>query len=50
MNYADKINVEKIAIIGSKDLDEGKITIKDMVSGEQELIDVDEIIDYLKGE
>ena len=48
MNYADKINVEKIAIVGSKDLAEGKITIKDMVTGQQELIEIDGIIDYLK--
>ena len=50
MNYADKIKVEKIAIIGSKDLEQGKITIKDMISGNQELIDVDDIVDYIKGE
>ncbi|WP_296881611.1 histidine--tRNA ligase [uncultured Methanobrevibacter sp.] len=50
MNYADKIKVPKIAIIGEKDLEEGKITIKDMVSGEQELVDIENIITYIKGE
>ena len=50
INYANKINVEKIAIVGAKDLEEGKITIKDMVSGEQELVDIDSVADYLKGE
>ena len=48
MNHADKIKVPKIIIIGEKDLDEGKVTIKDMVSGEQELVDIDDIINYLK--
>ena len=50
MNHADKIKVPKIIIIGEKDLDEGKVTIKDMVSGEQELVDVDDIVNYLKEE
>ena len=50
MNYADKIKVEKMAIVGENDLKEGKITIKDMVTGQQELVDVDNIADYLKGE
>ena len=50
MNYADKINVEKIAIVGAKDLEQGKVTIKDMVSGNQELIDVENIVEYIKGE
>ena len=36
--------------IGAKDLEEGKVTIKDMVSGEQELVDIDNIAEYLKGE
>ena len=39
INYANKINVDKIAIIGENDLNDGKITIKDMKSGNQELID-----------
>ena len=50
MNHADKIKVPKIIIIGEKDLDEGKVTIKDMVSGEQEPVDVDDIVNYLKEE
>jgi histidyl-tRNA synthetase len=50
MNYADKIKVPKIAIIGEKDLEEGKVTIKDMVSGEQELVDIENIVSYIKEE
>lgn len=50
MNHADKIKVPKMAIIGENDLKENKITIKDMVSGNQEQIDIDNIIEYLKGE
>ena len=50
INYANRIKVPKIAIVGAKDLEQGKITIKDMVSGEQELVDIDNIIDYIKEE
>ena len=50
MNYADKIKVENMVIIGANDLAEGKVTVKDMVSGQQELVDIDNITDYLKGE
>ena len=50
MNYADKIKVPKMAIVGSNDLAEGKITIKDMVSGQQELVDLDNIVSFIKGE
>ena len=50
MNYADKIKVPKIIIIGEKDLDNGKVTIKDMISGNQELVDIDDIVKYLTEE
>ena len=50
MNYADKIKVPKIIIIGANDLEEGKVTIKDMVSGDQELMDIENIVSYLKEE
>ena len=50
MNYADKIKVEKIIIVGANDLAEGKVTIRDMVSGEQELVEIENLIKYLKEE
>ena len=50
MNYADKIKVPKIIIVGKNDLEENKVTVKDMESGEQEQILIDDISDYLKGE
>ena len=50
MNYADKIKVEKIIIVGANDLAEGKVTVRDMVSGEQELVEIDNLIKYLKEE
>ena len=50
MNYADKIKVPKIIIIGAKDLEEGKVTVKDMISGEQELVDIEKIVEFVKEE
>ena len=50
MNYADKIKVEKLVIIGANDLAEGKVTVKNMISGEQNLVDIDKLVDYLKEE
>ena len=50
MNYADKIKVPKMVIIGEKDLEENKVTVKDMISGNQELVDIENIADYLKEE
>ncbi|MEE1133691.1 MAG: histidine--tRNA ligase [Methanobrevibacter sp.] len=50
MNYADKIKVPKIIIVGAKDLEEGKVTVKDMISGDQELVELDNLITCLKEE
>jgi histidyl-tRNA synthetase len=50
MNYADKIKVPKMIIIGENDLKENKVTVKDMVSGEQELVDINDIVTCIKGE
>jgi len=48
MNYADKIKVPKIIIVGANDLLKGKVTVKDMVTGQQELVDIENIVTYLK--
>jgi len=50
MNYADKIKVPKMIIIGENDLKENKVTVKDMVSGDQELVDITDIVTCIKGE
>lgn len=50
MNHANNINVGKVVIVGKKDLDERKVTVKDMNSGEQELVSLDSLVDYIKGE
>lgn len=50
MNHANNINVGKVVIVGKKDLDEGKVTVKDMNSGKQELVSLNSLVDYIKGE
>lgn len=48
MNYADKINVKKVIIIGQEEYDKNLVSIKDMQKGDQISIDIDKILEYLK--
>jgi len=47
MKYANKLGVEKVVIVGQKDLNSGKVTIKDMKSGEQKVIKKEKILELL---
>jgi histidyl-tRNA synthetase len=42
MNYADSINAETVVIVGERDLEDDEITVKDMASGDQTNVPVDE--------
>ncbi len=42
LDYADSINAETTVIVGERDLAEGAVTVKDMASGEQVQVPVDE--------
>ena len=44
LSYANTINADYVVIVGEKELEAGKLTLKDMVSGEQELLTLEEII------
>ena len=46
--YANKIDVKYTVLVGERDLEEGKVTVKDMLSGEQELVAIDEVVEYIK--
>ncbi|BAW31392.1 MAG TPA: histidine--tRNA ligase [Methanothermobacter sp.] len=48
LSYADHLNVEKVILVGERDLKEGKVTIKDMKTGSQEPVKLEDIIEYLK--
>lgn len=49
-SYADNKKIPYTAIIGSNEMAENKITVKNMISGEQKLIDIEELINELKEE
>ena len=43
LKYASSINSDKIIIVGSKELKEDSVTIRDMKSGKQEMIKIKDI-------
>jgi histidyl-tRNA synthetase len=45
MKYADKLGVEKLVIVGKKDLADGNITIRDMESGDQKVVKKEKILE-----
>lgn len=45
LSYANTINADYVVIVGEKELEAGKLTLRDMVSGEQELLTLGEIIE-----
>ncbi|WP_297813633.1 histidine--tRNA ligase [uncultured Finegoldia sp.] len=47
-NYADKLSVKYVIIIGQDEVEHNKFTLRDMKSGEQKLLSLDEIINNLK--
>lgn len=48
MKYANANKVPFVAIVGENELKEGKIMLKDMISGEQSLLSIEECIAKLK--
>ena len=47
MNYANAHHVPFVAIVGENEMNEGKITLKDMNTGNQSLVTTDELIDII---
>lgn len=45
LSFANNINADYVVIVGEKELEAGKLTLKDMESGEQELLTVEEVIE-----
>lgn len=43
-SYADSNNIPFVALIGENEIEEGKITLKDMRTGEQQLVNLPELI------
>lgn len=47
MNWANKKNIPFVAIVGENEMAEGKINLKNMTTGEQQLVDPKELIKIL---
>ena len=43
LDYANSRGFKKVVIVGEKELNEGKVTLKDMITGEQKLVGIDEL-------
>ena len=48
MTYADNNQIPYVAIVGDSEMEVGKVMLKNMASGEQQLLSVGEVIDLLK--
>jgi histidyl-tRNA synthetase len=44
LTFANTLNADYVVIVGEKELEAGKLTLRNMVSGEQELLTLEEII------
>ncbi|MCO6498849.1 MAG: histidine--tRNA ligase [Vicingus serpentipes] len=49
MTFANNKNIKYVVLVGSDEMQSGKLTVKNMESGEQESLTIDELIVLLKG-
>lgn len=49
MGYANAKQIPFVAIVGENEMNEGKAMLKNMESGEQQLVSVEELIAKLQG-
>lgn len=48
LSYADTLGINYVVLVGAMDIEEGNVTVKDMLTGEQEKIEIENIVDSLK--
>ena len=48
MSYANALNIPFVALAGENEMNEGKVTLKNMVTGEQKLLTPDELVEELR--
>ena len=48
LSQADSSGVKYVVLVGARDLEEGKVTVKEMETGEQEIVELESIATYLK--
>ena len=50
LGYADDMNAKRVLIVGERDLENDEVTMKHMDSGEEEILDRNEVVEHLEGE
>ena len=48
MSYANAKQIPFVALVGESEMAEGKVNIKNMTTGEQMLVDADQILDCIQ--
>ena len=48
LGYADSKNIKYVAIVGSDEMEQKKVTLKNMETGEQEMLAVSDVIERIK--
>ena len=48
MSYANAKSIPDVAIAGENEIAQGKITLKNMLTGEQQLISPDEMVEIVR--
>ena len=48
MSYANDKNIPFVAIVGENEMNEGKLTLKNMTTGEQSLVTPEELLAAIK--
>jgi histidyl-tRNA synthetase len=46
--YADKKGIPKVVIVGERELAEGAVMVRDMITGEQEKVKLDELVSFFQ--
>jgi histidyl-tRNA synthetase len=49
MIYANALNIPYVALAGENEIKEGKVTLKNMTTGEQQLLTPQELLEKIKG-
>ena len=48
LSYADNLKINYVVLVGARDLEQGNVTVKDMISGEQETVSIVNIAKLFK--
>ena len=48
LGYADSKGIKYVAIVGSDEMEQKKVTLKNMETGEQEMLTISDVIERIK--